>query len=108
MHVFSCRPAHRKTSCHGRPLPFAVAPTPVGSVGRAVTRCVLGQRVCWEAFGGNTMLQAGLDGAPMFLHANLPPKWTLELAADPAARARRWAVVQPGGGDFAALAKALA
>jgi len=84
-------------------LPFAVAPTPVGSVGRAVTRCVLGQRVCWEAFGGNTMLQAGLDGAPMFLHANLPPKWTLELAADPAARARRWAVVQPGGGDFAAL-----
>jgi alpha 1,2-mannosyltransferase len=88
-------------------VPYAVAPTPVGSVGRPVTRCVLNQRACWTAYGGNTMVQAGDDGRPLFLHANLPPKWTLAREADLHPRARRWVTVQPGGGAFADLLASL-
>lgn len=102
-------------------LPYSLAPTPAGAVGRARTRCALNQRVCGPGFAGNTMTQhafpsgeagGGDAKAPSssssppviaFLHANLSPKWNLALPSSPAELARRWVVAQPGGRAFGAL-----
>jgi alpha 1,2-mannosyltransferase len=104
-------------------LPYALAPTPAGSVGRPAIRCALNQRVCGPGFAGNTMTQhafpmgvdegggtkgkgKGSQHPPViaFLHANLSPKWNLALPATPESLARRWVTLQPGGRDFRALA----
>jgi len=46
-------------------------------------RCSSGwPRRCRRAFAGNTMVQHGPDGRPLFLHANLSPKWSLRMPGD--------------------------
>jgi hypothetical protein len=44
---------------------------------------------CRRAFAGNTMVQHSPDGRPLFLHANLSPKWSLRVPGDFAAYTRR-------------------
>ena len=41
-----------------------------------------GQRRCKRGFAGNTMTQHAPDGSLLFLHANLSPKWTLQVPGD--------------------------
>lgn len=47
----------------------------------------------------NTMAQKGLDGKLMFMHTNMPPKWTLAVPEDFKRVVRRWQAITPGEHD---------
>ncbi len=53
--------------------------------------CSGNQRDCQSGFAGNTMTQHAPGGALLFLHANLSPKWSLQVPGDFAAYTRRCA-----------------
>lgn len=51
---------------------------------------------CRESLHTNTMVQHAPDGSIMFVHANMPPKWYLAVAADWESHPRRWTKITPG------------
>jgi hypothetical protein len=52
--------------------------------------------LCTDEFTGNTMVQADLRGAPLFLHSNLH-KWDMRLPEKFSLHyQRRWQVLMPG------------
>ena len=55
----------------------------------AIGMCSPDQIICWEEFVGNTMTQYSPEGELLFLHANLSPKWNLEVPGDFKAYMRR-------------------
>ena len=60
--------------------------------------CSSGQRRCQRGFAGNTMTQHAPDGSLLFLHANLSPKWTLQVPGEFSAYMRRRACTSKAEG----------
>ncbi|PNW78213.1 hypothetical protein CHLRE_09g386734v5 [Chlamydomonas reinhardtii] len=78
---------------------YWVSPQPPGSAGVVQVLCEPGRAAsCRRQFMGNTMVQPGPDGLPLFFHANYE-KWDLALPAAFEAYQRRWQVLAPGGQD---------
>lgn len=45
---------------------------------------------------GNTMAQKDPEGSLMFMHTNMPPKWTLAVPEEFDLAVRRWQAISPG------------
>jgi hypothetical protein len=45
------------------------------------------------------MAQKGPEGSVMFMHTNMPPKWSLAVPADFSIAVRRWQAISPGTHD---------
>ena len=73
---------------------FTVVEHSPGSLGFMKPRC--SWFACEESMATNSMLQYAPDGSMMFVHANMPPKWYLAVAADWQVHQRRWVKISPG------------
>jgi hypothetical protein len=73
---------------------FTVVQHRPASLGLTRKRCSWSS--CKESLSTNSMMQHAPDGSMMFVHANMPPKWYLAVAADWSAHQRRWTTISPG------------
>lgn len=75
-------------------LPYSMVQHSASALGFATRKC--SWISCSDTMSTNSIMQHAPDGTMMFLHANMPPKWYLAVAADWEAQQRRWTVISPG------------
>jgi hypothetical protein len=56
-------------------------------------------RKCRDEILGNTMAQKDPEGSLMFMHTNMPSKWSLAVSEDVNLAVRRWQAISPGEYD---------